>query len=274
MTVKLMRVRRDLHCPICDRADWCLIAADKSACICARVESDRPAGRAGWWHTLRNDGWQRTTWRTAQRRDKQRLQVDCQCIAQRCYRAIRTWQVEQLAESLGVGVSSLEQLRVGWTVDGGAYAFPMRTQSGAVCGIRYRTANGGKFSERGGREGLFYQPNTISRDYLVIVEGASDAAAMMTLGYASVIGRANCVGNVEQILSLTRRLQPHCIVIVPDNDAVGVAGATALQSKLQSSSQLLALPEGVKDVRACLSETKNADRLAGQIGELIKPKQS
>ena len=36
---KWLRVSRELLCPVCGRADWCLVAADKSACICPRTES-------------------------------------------------------------------------------------------------------------------------------------------------------------------------------------------------------------------------------------------
>jgi len=58
----------------------------------------------------------------------------------------------------------------------------MREANGHVYGIRYRSMNDRKFSEQGGREGLFFQPADIVRDYLVVVEGASDTDTMIDQG--------------------------------------------------------------------------------------------
>lgn len=53
---KWARVNRRNPCPICGKPDWCLIARDGKAAICARIESDRPIGSkgAGWIHNLDN----------------------------------------------------------------------------------------------------------------------------------------------------------------------------------------------------------------------------
>ncbi len=49
-----VRVDRRNRCPVCNKPDWCLISQDGTAAICARIESDRPAGNkgAGWLHRL------------------------------------------------------------------------------------------------------------------------------------------------------------------------------------------------------------------------------
>ena len=57
------RVARGRVCPICHKPDWCMIAVDDSAAICTRVESTKPAGRAGWVHQLHDDDWPRPAWR-------------------------------------------------------------------------------------------------------------------------------------------------------------------------------------------------------------------
>ena len=51
-----VRVNRHNPCPVCGKPDWCLISQDGKAAICARIESDKPAGNkgAGWIHTLDN----------------------------------------------------------------------------------------------------------------------------------------------------------------------------------------------------------------------------
>jgi len=56
MTSKWVRVNRCNPCPVCGKPDWCLISQDGKAAICARIESDKPAGNkgAGWIHTLDN----------------------------------------------------------------------------------------------------------------------------------------------------------------------------------------------------------------------------
>jgi len=53
---KWVRVTKHNLCPICGKPDWCLISEDGKSAICARTESDKPAGNkgAGWIHTLDN----------------------------------------------------------------------------------------------------------------------------------------------------------------------------------------------------------------------------
>ena len=54
---KWLRVNRRNSCPVCGKPDWCLLSQDGEAAICARIESDKPAGNkgAGWLHTLDTD---------------------------------------------------------------------------------------------------------------------------------------------------------------------------------------------------------------------------
>lgn len=53
-TNKWVRVTKRNPCPICGKPDWCLMSQDGKAAICARIESDTPAGNkgAGWLHRL------------------------------------------------------------------------------------------------------------------------------------------------------------------------------------------------------------------------------
>ena len=58
-----LRVSNARPCPVCHKPDWCLVAADGSAAICARVleGSVKRCGEAGWLHRLRHDvEWQRS----------------------------------------------------------------------------------------------------------------------------------------------------------------------------------------------------------------------
>jgi DNA primase len=116
----------------------------------------------------------------------------------------------------------------------------------------------------------FFLPSAIVRDYIVVVEGASDVAAMMTTGFRSVVGRPSCTGSVQHLVSLCRRMNPRRVIIVPDNDIPGIRGTESLAAALPCDPKILRLPKGVKDVRACISETKNADWLRDQIGKHIQ----
>jgi len=51
---KWVRVTKHNRCPICGKPDWCLISEDGRFAICARIQSDKPAGDkgAGWVHTV------------------------------------------------------------------------------------------------------------------------------------------------------------------------------------------------------------------------------
>ena len=54
---KMQRVSRKYPCPVCDKPDWCLVAKDGSAAICARISegSVKQYGDAGWLHFLHED---------------------------------------------------------------------------------------------------------------------------------------------------------------------------------------------------------------------------
>ena len=49
------RVSASNPCPICKKPDWCLIAPDRSVCICQRIESGKKCKDAGWLHKLIED---------------------------------------------------------------------------------------------------------------------------------------------------------------------------------------------------------------------------
>lgn len=49
---KWVRVTKQYPCRVCGKPDWCEISADGKAAICARIQSDKQAGQAGWLHRL------------------------------------------------------------------------------------------------------------------------------------------------------------------------------------------------------------------------------
>jgi hypothetical protein len=273
----LLRVNRESPCPVCGKHDWCLVAADKCLAICARVQSALPKGEAGWLHKL-TDNWERSARRPVQR-PATKPTIDWLDLCNQYRRACRLGSLAWLANELGVGMDSLERLQVGWNDQQRAFSFPMRDANGRPCGIRYRRYSGAIFSETHSREGLFFQPTDLLPDYLVIVEGASDAAATMDLGFASVIGRANNVGNVQQLLSILRGHRFNRVVVVPDGDEPGKRGAAALAESMVAAElpkpEILQLPDGFKDCRAMVQRKKNARWLQSTLARLTNynPKQ-
>lgn len=267
----MKRVSRSRLCVICLKHDWCLYSEDGAVAICSRVESTYPKAGAGWLHKLTDD-WQRPAW-TPVKRPEPKPTVDWLKVCNEHRRACRRKHLAWLSSELGVSVGALKRLRVGWNDQRKAFAFPMREANGNPVGIRYRLRSGKKFSELHSSEGLFHLPGDLIRDYLIVVEGASDAAAVMDCGYISVIGRANCRGNVAQIETLCRRLQPKVVVLIPDSDIVGIAGANQLRLRIERQAipvKTLILPDVHKDVRACVQKKENADWLADQIGKLTE----
>lgn len=262
------RVRRDRPCPICGKPDWCMIAADRLAVICARTESDKPAGQAGWVHRIGND-WTPRQWIPVSK-PKPKPAVNLDELHDRCRRSLRPDIRGWLSDELGISIESIEAFQVGYHPNKNVFSFPMRRPNDSISGIRYRTHGGGKFSETGGKEGLFFVTKQLTKDYLIIVEGSTDAMAIFDLNFRSVIGRSNCRGNVAQIQTLCRRLKPRTVVIVPDNDEPGVDGAKQLQSLLLNS-QILTLPSGIKDVRQCVQDANDAGNLCKRIVESIRP---
>lgn len=267
-------------CPVCGKPDWCLLNEDESAAICAREPSEKAVGNkgAGYFHQLQDSDYIGPRWRTPKRVSPERSTNNMRELAVANCKALWRTDVERLARELGLSVPSLLQLGTGWSERWRAFSFPMRYPSGNVSGIRYRPWIGKKFSEKGSKDGMFFRPENIESEYVVIVEGASDAAATMDLGFCSVVGRASCRGNVDQILTLIRRRQVQRVVIIPDNDDAGTTGAEALRVNLELATvnhelagsvvQVLNLPDGINDVRQCIQSPENAEWLASELRKL------
>lgn len=248
------RVRKGRPCPICERHDWCLLAADGSAAICARRESSKRCGEAGWLHRLRDDRDHPhrivrsvPLTRAVRRNDLARLAAGYQ-------NATAPAQLQVLTRSLGLTVQSLKALCIGWADQYRAWSFPMRDTAGNVVGIRLRRPNGSKFSVSGGREGLFLPATDPTHSRLLICEGPTDTAALLDLGYAAVVGRPSCTGGIKLLVGLVQRRHPEGVVIVADRDEPGLRGANNLASVLLAycPKVRVVVPNHFKDVREFL----------------------
>ena len=251
------RVSRRHRCPVCGRGDWCLVAGDPCnprAAICARTESARRVGEAGWLHRLRDDGDRRSRRRTIRAAapgamDVVRLELTRQVA--RFQQAVDPDALGRLADRLGLSVDSLVRLRIGWSNEHSAWSFPMTDAAGKVVGVRLRLPGGRKLAVRGGHEGLFIPSNLDTGGQLLIAEGPTDTAALLDLSFAA-IGRPSCAGGVKLLVDFCRRREPSEVVIVADGDEPGKRGAESLAVLLTAYSKAVRIiipPTGAKDAR-------------------------
>ena len=109
------RVSRQQRCPVCGKADWCVVSDDESMALCMRIESDRPGKSGGWIHRLVEHDWKPTKWRPVRQayRKPDVERPDCEGIAQRLVDEVTDEQLTWLSRQLGVSVNALRAFRVG-----------------------------------------------------------------------------------------------------------------------------------------------------------------
>lgn len=257
-------------CPICHKPDWCNLANDGSVVICHRIESPHPAKGGGWLHRLkevekRGGGGERGEWRSeagAEVRAKgygvfaeglPEEELPARRVTLDFARVHASYDndavlLDGLALELGVEAFALKALDVRFNHMDSCWSFPMRDASGKIVGLRYRELGGSrKWSARGSRDGLFYDPEGTCVKTLYITEGASDTAAALSLGLVA-IGRSSCTSGTPLIKELLARLRPSSLAIIADNDAPGLAGARALSQEL-GNARIITPPKGYKDLR-------------------------
>jgi len=227
-----LRVTRETPCPVCGHFDWCLIAADKTACICPRTESAKRCGEAGYLHLLVEKPRPQEP-----RRIKLRFGTalpDLTTLATSYREAATVERLTTFAAELSVSVASLNAFGVGWAASYRAWAFPLTDPTTSkVTGIRLRRPDGAKFSVSGGKESLFLPTGTpATGEPLVIAEGATDAIAAHGIGFLNAVGRPSCTGGVRHIIELVKTRKPSGIVVVADGDGPGTRGAETLASVL------------------------------------------
>ncbi len=177
-------------------------------------------------------------------------------------------QYRELSEALGVSVASLSRLLPAWAAKHNAWAFPMSDGMGGYCGVRLRAMDGKKWSIRGGHSGLFI-PGFGGMDEsgpLLIVEGPTDTAAALDLGYRA-IGRPDCSGGGKQLAAWIRRNPRQSVVILANRDTPktrpdgtkfypGQQGAEMLANLIcgQCRELKIIMPPRAKDARQWLNQ--------------------
>ena len=268
------RVNREHPCPICEKADWCLVSKDDphspSKVLCARVESEVRFGDAGWLHVSGEDSRKSKApfHRIRLRVRSTEKEIDFESLCGRFRAALNRISLEGLAEQLGLSLGSLERLHIGWAStnalrvantecrESGAWTFPMSEADGRICGTRLRTKRGFKYAVAGSRQGLFVPSGLDARERLLVAEGLTDTAALLDLGFHAV-GIPSCNTGFKQVKELILKFKIMRVVVVADADDVGIRGAHQLAMSLRiycANVRVLIPPRGAKDIRQWINE--------------------
>lgn len=180
-----------------------------------------------------------------------------------------------LADQLRVSVDSLRRLRVGIKAgaSGVIYTFPETDAGSKAVGINQRLPDGSKRAIKGSTRGIYFDRDNLATATgpVYIVEGASDTAAGLTMGYR-IVGRMN--NRHAAFLDELLRDEREAIIVVGENDQKpdgrwpGMDGARetakVLANKLGLTIFVSQPPRYVKDMRAYLGAVDpwGADPLA------------
>jgi len=301
------QVSKASPCPACGKPDWCAWSPDGALLKCERCTDARPGLRKiqdkdggalfalDNGHTRRRRSPERdTAARAGQAVEATRSRIDWAAEDERCQTAITDQQVADLADDLGVSITALRSVGIGWATRAdlerlhaggkgwqddppdGAFTLPERDGSGRIVGLTLRAPDGRKGFPRGAKRGLIVPESIGSRsDPVLIVEGATDVAAGETLGLAAV-GRPSNTGGADH---LAQMLEGRRAIVAAENDAKpngswpGRDGAKAVAERLAgawSEPVAWALPPAdVKDVRAWL-QGRVADGLDPHDAEICR----
>jgi hypothetical protein len=152
---------------------------------------------------------------------------------------------------------------VGWHPRERFWSFPERDAAGNVIGIMRRFEDGTKKRWKGSKAGLTYAYNQeMKSGPILLVEGASDTAALMTVGLAA-IGRPSNAGGVSHLIDLLLDEAPdRPIFVIGERDQKlggswpgktgAISTAIALAEALERPIRWGFPPDGAKDSRAWL----------------------
>jgi len=144
---------------------------------------------------------------------------------------------------------------IGW--DGCSWTFPVFDSNGMCIGIQRRFEDGNKGFVSGSKIGILIDRQVVysNQDTVFITEGISDLLSVADLDFL-VAGRINCNTGVEELSNWLYNSMISRVVIIPDNDKVGIDGAEILQTRIILDSQSSIIPtifsikdSGCSDIR-------------------------
>lgn len=282
-------VTRRQPCQICGHptnkpVGWCLHDPVRGLTLCGHVPSNRKiGGEAGWLHGKEIKSLERAV----ASKPKPKPRFDPSPMPR--FRAAMTAARErELANELGISITSIRDLETGWDAERDANTFPMRDQWRNIIGIRLRRYDGFKYAIENSRNGLFYPE--LKRDGPVLLpEGPTDTASMLTVDF-DAIGRPFCRGGIDMLCEVFHTIKRPA-VIIQDLDAVleedgtckhcgdsqwchrcrpGQFGAAATADALFGIAKwvkVIAPPPGIKDARQWLREGATYDSVLYRIDQ-------
>lgn len=279
-----LEVCRADPCPVCAKPDVCMVHIEDPTVACFRTEHGCKRDGAGQPIVFQNGmGWvhsldpakefvpravRKRAWAEAEAMDE-RPTIDCdvlQSMFQHDLDRIDEATYATFCASLGLRQFDLLALGIGWAARYGGWTFPMYDERERIIGFRIRGEQN-KYAWPGSRNGVFLAGN-FAQEWCpppyYIVEGPSDAAALLSLGFR-VIGRSHNTGNVSIILAaLAHRTDD--VVIVSDRDGPGRQGAETLANKLKrigakKSVKVIEPTWGGKDSRAWVKAGATAGKV-------------
>jgi len=254
------RVTKRRPCPICGKPDWCLLARDGTSAICGRIISSEMRGDAGYLHKIKDNPDPIQVQPRVFRPPPPVAAIDFEALCANMMGSITAGEVSKLADQLGVTTTSLRWLGIGRDRRHAAYSFPMRNADREVIGIQLRPEQGKKFAVTGSNMGLFIPSQLDGSGPLFIVEGASDTAALLDMGF-DAIGRPSCSSCVDMTTEFVAKAPSREWVIIEDHDEPktapngrifypGQEGATKLaESLVRVKPGKVIAPIGAKDTR-------------------------
>lgn len=258
-----VRVSHHCTCPLCDKPDNCSVSRDGRMVWCGRVSEGSIRQNAGgqFLHRLSEDRPYIPPIAAPPRRPK-RPPRDWGALAKRlaCHAGNAR---DELAAQLGVSSQALAGLDVGWHAGHRWWSFPERDGDGTVIGINVRHLDGSKQRLFGSRSGLTFADGwDAGGGPILLAEGGSDTAALMTIGL-SVVGRPSNTGGVKLLIDLlSDAVADREIIVVGERDrkpdgrwpgregAVGTA--KGLAAGLQRPIGWALPPDDAKDARSWL----------------------
>lgn len=258
-----IRVSRRHPCPICPKPDNCTVSEDGRAVWCGRVSEGSVRENNGGQYLHWLDGEQAVPMPPPRKqRDAAPVTKDWPKYARRLTQHSEQPR-ERLAAQLSLSPESLIQLQVGWNPFDAFWSFPERNGDGEIIGISARYTSGKKKRLAGSRAGLTYAEHWDTGDgSILLVEGGSDTAALITLGL-TVVGRPSNNGGVELLIDLLEHV-PHDrdIIVIGERDEKedgkwpgkdgAIRTATRLAEELERPVAWSLPPDDAKDSRAWL----------------------
>ena len=254
-------------CPICGKPDNCEVSDDGGAVWCGRVSkgSLRQNGGGQFLHRLNPDQFKAQDRRYVHVPQPRKTASPRQdwSTSLNYFAKEATNAIPELAQRLGVSVASLTSLNVGWHPDQKFWSFPERDGYGRLIGIITRYEDGTKKRLKGSKAGLAYADQwDTGVGPILLVEGPSDTAALLTLGL-TVVGRPSNAGGIDHLIALLSDVprQREIVVIAerdekPDGKWPGRDGAITTTTKLtEGLGRPIAWafpPDNAKDSRAWL----------------------